>query len=56
VDNLKDIENISKDWKLSVQERRDLYKTCARILDENNEAKGAFNTTLAYLRLFESSN
>jgi hypothetical protein len=38
VDNLKDIENISKDWKLSVQERRDLYKTCARILDENNEA------------------
>ena len=37
VENVKDIENVSKDWKLSVQDRRDLLKSCSRILDLNNE-------------------
>jgi len=37
VNNIKSIEEISKDWKLTTEERRHLFKTCARVLDESNE-------------------
>lgn len=35
--NLKEIDTISEQWKISEQERRDLYFTCADILDRHNE-------------------
>ena len=37
VENLKKIEEISKDWAMSVEERRDLFRSCALTLDRNNE-------------------
>lgn len=38
VNNVKKVEEISKEWNLSVQDRRELYKSCSHILDKNNEA------------------
>jgi hypothetical protein len=37
VENLKKVEEISKEWAMSIDERRDLYRSCAVILDRNNE-------------------
>ena len=37
VENLKKVEEISKEWTMSLDERRDLYRSCAVILDRNNE-------------------
>jgi hypothetical protein len=36
-ENVKNIENVSKDWKLTKDERRALYKICAKALDEGNQ-------------------
>ena len=55
VENLKNIESIAKEWKLSLEQRRDLYKSCAHALDRNNESAGAFNVMQSYLRLFEGA-
>jgi len=37
VENLKKIEEISKEWALSLDERKDLFRSCALSLDRNNE-------------------
>ena len=42
LDNVKNVEQVSKEWTLSPQERRHLYKACSRVLDEVNEDWGAF--------------
>lgn len=38
VENLKKIEEISKEWDLSLDERKELYKSCAKTLDKANES------------------
>jgi len=38
IENLKKIEEISNDWELSIEDRRNLFKTCGNILNKNNEA------------------
>jgi hypothetical protein len=38
IENLKNIEDISKEWALSVEERRQIYRSCAHSLDKSNEA------------------
>eukprot|EP00347_Sterkiella_histriomuscorum_P023152 403335751 len=53
VDNLKNIESISKEWKLSLEQRRQLLRSCAHALDKNEESDGAFNVLQAYLKTFE---
>lgn len=55
VENLKKIEELSKDWKLSLEERRDLLKSCAAALDRNNETHSAFKLLKSFLRLFQDS-
>lgn len=55
VENLKKIEEISKDWKLTLDERRDLLKSCALALDRNNETHSAFKILKSFLRLFEQA-
>jgi hypothetical protein len=37
VENLKKIEEISKEWAMSNDERKELYKQCAITLDRNDE-------------------
>ena len=66
IDNLIKIEEISGEWNLSKEERKDLYKQCSDILNSKNYLynlwsityfrKGAFVTTLAYTKLFEKDS
>ncbi len=56
VENVKNIEEISKDWELSLEERRQLYRACAQTLDKNNESVAAFKVSVAYLKLFNKCN
>lgn len=56
VENLKNIEQVSQEWKLSLDEKRQLLKSCAVALDKNNETEGAFRVMTQFLRLFEKSN
>lgn len=37
VENVKKIEEISKDWNMSIEERKELYRSSAITLDKNNE-------------------
>jgi hypothetical protein len=37
INNVKNVETLSKEWNLSQQDRRELYKSCSHILDKNNE-------------------
>jgi hypothetical protein len=37
VENLKKIEEISKDWAMSIDERKELYRECAITLDGKDE-------------------
>ena len=37
VENLKKVEEISKEWNMSLDERRELLRSCAITLDRNNE-------------------
>lgn len=55
VENLKKIEEISRDWAMSLDERRSLYRSCALTLDRNNEPVAAFNVMIAFLKLFQKS-
>jgi hypothetical protein len=55
VENLKKVEEISRDWALSLEERRNLYRSCALTLDRNNEPVAAFQVMMAYLKLFQKS-
>jgi hypothetical protein len=52
VENLKKVEEISAEWQLTEDERKELYRSCAIVLDKNNEPVAAFNVISAYLRLF----
>ena len=52
VENLKKVEEISREWALSLEERRTLYRACALALDRNNEPVAAFQVMMAYLKLF----
>lgn len=56
VENVKKIEEISAEWALSVEERRELYRSSSLILDKNNESVAAFKVTMAYLKLFQKSS
>jgi len=55
VENLKKIEEISAEWVMSVEERRELYRSCAASLDRNNQQVAAFKVMMAYLKLFQKS-
>lgn len=46
---------ISKDWNISLDDRRLLFRSCAAILDKNEESSGAFEVYQAYLKLFEKA-
>jgi hypothetical protein len=35
---VKNIADISKEWNLSIEERRTLYKSASKVLDEFNDA------------------
>lgn len=50
-DRAANIEKESKEWKLTQDERRSLYKTVANILDKNNY-NSAYRVMLAYLKEF----
>jgi hypothetical protein len=56
VDNVKNIEEISHDWAMTVEEKRELFKSCATALDRNNEPVAAFSVMAAYLKLFQKSS
>lgn len=56
IDNLIKIEEISGEWNLAKEERKELYKQCSEILNSKNYLKGAFVTTLAYTKLFEKDS
>jgi len=55
VENLKKVEEISREWAMSLDERRELYRSCAVTLDRNNEPVAAFKVMMAYLKLFQKS-
>ena len=56
IENVKKIEEISKDWAMSVDERKELYRECAVTLDKRDEPVAAFQVLLAYLKLFQKSS
>lgn len=56
IENLKKIEEISSEWAMSQQERRELYRSCAVALDKNDEPVAAFKVMSAYLKLFQKSS
>lgn len=37
IEQVKKVEEISKEWNMTVQERRELYRAAAASLDKNNE-------------------
>jgi hypothetical protein len=37
INNVQKIEEISKDWSLSIEDRRQLYKACSHTLDDFND-------------------
>jgi hypothetical protein len=37
-ENLANIEQLSKEWKMKLDTRRTLYRNCAHALDKNNES------------------
>ncbi len=47
---VKDIANISSEWKLTNDERIDLYLKCAAALDQEGDSTGAFKV---YYKAFE---
>jgi len=49
---VRDINKISNDWKLTKTERHDLYVECAKILDQEDDS-GAFMVYYEALRLFD---
>ncbi len=55
IDNLKQVITISKDWKMSVDERRELYRACAIALDRNQEYVAAFHVLAQFLKMFQKS-
>lgn len=48
----RSIEKESANWNLTIDERRDLYKTVADTLDRQTD-KEAFKVTYAYINLFK---
>ena len=56
VENVKKVEEISKEWNMSIDERKELYRSSALSLDKNNEYVAAFQVTVAYLKLFQKSS
>lgn len=48
-----DIVNESKEWNLTIDERRDLYMTVANSLDQQNDSTHAFKVMHAYLKLYK---
>lgn len=55
IDNLRKINVVSKEWTMTVQEKRNLFKECASVLEASNDSIGAYNSMVSYLRLFEGS-
>ena len=51
VERARRIEQDSKEWRLTDEERRSLYKTVADALDKEGD-QGAFKVKHAYLRQF----
>ena len=49
---VRDINRVSNDWKLTKTERHDLYIECAKILDLEGDS-GAFQVFYEALRLFD---
>jgi len=43
----------SKKWKISAEERRDLYKTVAHALDKINDTAGAFKILSCLMKELE---
>lgn len=37
IENVKKVEEISKDWAMSDEERKELYRECAITLDKRDE-------------------
>jgi hypothetical protein len=55
IENVKKIEEISSEWAMSVDERRELYRECAVTLDKHDEPVAAFRVMIAFLKLYEKS-
>ena len=50
--NVENVEKVSSEWTLSKDEKRELFKFCANSLDKSHNFRGAYGTTLAYLKQF----
>lgn len=53
INNLKSIQQISKNWNISAHERIKLYVKSANILSKHNEDHDAYLTLIAAITLFE---
>ena len=56
IERARQVVQTSKDWKLSDEERKSLYKTIGGILDQLGDSTYAFKVMHAYLRLFKASD
>lgn len=52
VSNVRDVVQVSKDWRISMEERLDLYKLCAQVLEDNNEGLYSFRIMLEFIRAY----
>lgn len=52
IERARQILDISKDWNLTNEERRSLYKTVANTLDSQDDSSNAFKVMHAYIKMF----
>jgi len=56
IKRIREIEADSKNWNLKIDERRSLYRVCARALDHYQDSSNAFKLMHAHLKLFSESD
>ena len=56
IERAKSIVKDSADWKLTVEEKRDLFCRIAKSLDRQGVSGGAFEVMHSYLKLFKAGD
>lgn len=56
IERARQIVDDSKDWKLTTDERKHLFKSTANALDKLGESSCAFKVMHAYLKLFKEND
>lgn len=53
IKQVQDIAKLSEEWKLSKEQRYDLYIVCAKALEHSNDPSGAFQVYMEAARIMD---